>query len=129
MPAKSWNPYVAGALSGLLLVLSVWVSGKYFGASTTFVRAAGMVEKTIDAKRVGTMEYFVKETPKVDWQFMFVIGIFVGALIAARASKDFKWQAVPDSWKARFGPSVEKRSIIAMLGGALAMFGARLAGG
>ena len=42
---KTWSPYVAGALAGLLLVLSVFLTGKYFGASTTFVRAAGLVEK------------------------------------------------------------------------------------
>ena len=37
---KTWSPYVAGALAGLLLVLSVFLTGKYMGASTTFVRAA-----------------------------------------------------------------------------------------
>jgi uncharacterized membrane protein YedE/YeeE len=126
---KGWSPYLAGALSGLLLVLSVWMTGKYFGASTTFVRAAGMVEQTVAAERVSALEYFRKEVPKVDWQFMFVIGVFVGALLASVASKDFKLQPVPDSWKERFGSSVEKRAIIAMLGGALAMFGARMAGG
>ena len=45
-----WNPYLAGALVGVLAVLSVVVSTKvlgkpkYLGASTTFVRAAGMMQ-------------------------------------------------------------------------------------
>lgn len=34
-------PYVAGALSGLVIVGSVWLTGKYAGASTSFVRGAG----------------------------------------------------------------------------------------
>ena len=35
---KTWSPYAAGALAGLLLVLSVFLTGKYFGASTTRFR-------------------------------------------------------------------------------------------
>jgi hypothetical protein len=32
---KVWSPYWAGALSGVLSILSVWVAGKYFGATAT----------------------------------------------------------------------------------------------
>ena len=41
---KVWSPYLAGALTGLVMILSVGISGKYFGVSTTFVRSAGMIE-------------------------------------------------------------------------------------
>jgi hypothetical protein len=126
---KGWNPYVAGALTGLLLILSVWVAGKYFGASTTFVRSAGMLEMTVSQERVTQMEYFIKELPKIDWQWMFVVGIFFGSLIAAGTSKSFRWQGVPTMWESRFGPSKAKRAIVAFLGGTIAMFGARLADG
>jgi hypothetical protein len=37
---ESWSPYLAGSLTGLLLIFSVWFTGKYVGASTTFVRTA-----------------------------------------------------------------------------------------
>ncbi|MDP3428345.1 MAG: YeeE/YedE thiosulfate transporter family protein [Humidesulfovibrio sp.] len=127
--SKPWNPYVAGALAGLLLVLSVWVAGKYFGASTTFVRAAGMVEQTVAAERVAAMPYFMKEMPKVDWQMMFVVGIMVGSCAAALASGTFRLQAVPDRFAARFGPGLGKRFGLAFVGGMVAMFGARLADG
>lgn len=126
---KPWNPYVAGALAGLLLVLSVYATGKYFGASTTFVRAAGMVEQTVAAERVAAMPYFIKEKPKVDWQWMFVVGIVLGSCVASLGSGTFRVQAVPDRFAARFGPSVGKRFGVAALGGAVAMFGARLADG
>jgi len=126
---KGWSPYLAGALSGVVLILSVWITGKYFGASTTFVRSAGMIEKLFGAERVAKMSYFIKEVPKIDWQWMFVIGILIGALIAATTSGTFRWQGVPDMWKGRFGSSRAKRGIVAFLGGAIAMFGARLAGG
>ena len=126
---KGWNPYLAGALAGLLLVFSVWFTGKYIGASTTFVRAAGYVEQAFNPERVAALEYFKKELPKIDWQFMFVIGIFFGSLIASTTSKSFKIQAVPTMWETRFGPSRVKRGIVAFVGGLIAMFGARLADG
>ena len=126
---KGWNPYIAGALTGLLLVFSVWFTGKYVGASTTFVRSAGYIERIFDAERVSQMAYFQKEAPKIDWQFLFVVGIFFGALAASTTSKSFRWQAVPARWEGRFGPSVPKRAVAAFIGGAVAMFGARLADG
>lgn len=129
IPSRPWNPYIAGALAGLLLVLSVYVSGKYFGASTTYVRAAGMVESVVDAERVSAMAYFVKEAPKIDWQFLFVVGIGLGALAAALMSNTFRIQAVPDRFAERFGQARNLRFLLAFVGGAVAMFGARLADG
>ena len=126
---KGWNPYIAGALTGLLLVFSVWFTGKYVGASTTFVRSAGYIEMLFDAEKVASMEYFKKEIPRIDWQFLFVTGIFFGSLIASATSKSFRLQAVPAMWEGRFGPSKAKRAIVAFIGGVVAMFGARLADG
>jgi len=124
-----WSPYIAGACAGLVLVLSVWFTGKYFGASTSFVRSAGLIEKLFSAERVGQMDYFVKTAPKVDWQWMFVFGIFIGSLAASRWSGTFRLQAVPDMWRDRFGTGIAGRAMVAFLGGLVAMFGARLAGG
>ena len=126
---KEWSPYLAGGLSGVVLVLSVWIAGKLFGASTTFARSAGLIEKLFGAERVAGIDYFVKYVPKIDWQWMFVVGVLIGSLIASTSSRTFRWQAIPDMWKARFGSSRIKRGIVAFIGGAIAMFGARLAGG
>ncbi len=126
---KGWSPYLAGALSGLVLILSVWIADKYIGASTTFVRSAGLIERIFNPERVAKMDYFVKETPKIDWQWMFVIGIFVGSLVASTTSRGFQWKGVPDMWEARFGGSAAKRGVVAFIGGMIAMFGARLADG
>ncbi len=128
-PSRAWNPYLAGALAGLLLVASVYATGKYFGASTTYVRAAGYVESVADAERVSAMAYFIKEAPKIDWQFLFVVGIGVGSLGAALASRTFRVQSVPQRFAARFGQRPGLRAALAFVGGAVAMFGARLADG
>jgi len=126
---RGWNPYAAGAGAGVLSTISVWIAGKYFGASTTFVTSAGMIEKALDAERVARMPYFLKEIPRVDWQWMFVAGILLGSLISALGSGSFRWQAVPPMWEGRFGPGTARRAVAAFLGGLVAIFGARLAGG
>ncbi len=126
---NGWNPYLAGALAGLLLILSVWVTGKYFSASNAFVRTAGIMEKLVGPERTATMDYFIKYVPKIDWEWMFVIGIFIGAFISATTSGSFRLKGVPDMWARRFGPGRVKRDIAAFFGGMVVMFGARLAGG
>jgi hypothetical protein len=128
-PDGGWNPYLAGALTGVVMILSIWIAGKYFGASTSFVRSAGMLEKVVSPERVAQLEYFKLEVPKVDWQWMFVLGIFFGALLSSLTDGSFRVQAVPDMWNQNFGPSMGSRALAAFGGGAIAMFGARLAGG
>jgi hypothetical protein len=88
-----------------------------------------MIEKIIGPERVAKMSYFLKEIPGIDWQWMFVVGIFIGSLISSATSGTFFWKGVPEMWEKRFGPSKFKRGIVAFLGGVIAMFGARLADG
>jgi len=126
---NGWNVYVCGVLSGFVSIGSIWCVGKFFGASTTFVRSTGMIEQIFSPDRVASMPYFLKEMPVIDWQWMFVMGIAVGACIAAVLYQDFKIQWVPEHWRERFGLSVQKRAVVAFLGGIIAMFGVRLADG
>lgn len=125
---KLWSPYAAGALSGLVAVLSVLVAGKYLGASTTFVRAAGMLEGGVSPDLVQT-PYYLKYALAVDWQFLFVVGIVIGSFIASRMDGSFRVQRVPDMWAGAFGGAWGPRALAAFAGGVLAMYGARLAGG
>ena len=133
--SKGWSPYLAGALVGLLAVLSAAATTKvmgktnFLGASTTFVRAAGLIEKAVVPSHVKKNEYMAKEKVRVDWQFMLVVGILLGASLASRLDGSFSWEAVPPIWKERFGPSPAVRALGAFVGGLVAMFGARLADG
>jgi hypothetical protein len=124
-----WSPYVAGALIGVVSWFSVLTAGKYLGVSTTFVRTIGMIEDLFTPDRVAFLPYFIKEKPFIDWQWMEVLGILIGAFIAARLSGDFKKTFVPPMWEKRFGSSRFKRWIVAFLGGIILMFGARMADG
>lgn len=124
-----WSPYVAGALSGLLGIASVALAGKFMGASTTFVRASGMIEKILAPEWVASSAYYMSKGVAFDWQFLFVIGIFIGALGSSLSAKTFVWQSVPDMWKKKYGGGAGTRAGIAFVGGIIAMYGARLAGG
>jgi len=124
-----WSPYLAGALIGVVSWFSVLTAGKYLGVSTTFVRTIGMIESFFIPERVASLPYFVKEKPLIDWQWMEVLGILIGAFIAARLSGDFKKSFVPPMWEKRFGSSRFKRWVVAFFGGIILMFGARMADG
>ena len=131
---RTWNPYLAGVLAGILMILSVWISGKFFGTSTTFVRVAAVIEESVGID-TSTNLHFTEKKGKYgagalpDWQLMFVFGILLGAFVSARSSGDFKLQTVPDMWRKRFGSGPAKRGVVAFFGGVIALFGARLAGG
>ncbi len=124
-----WSPYLAGALSGVVLVLSVWITGKYFGASTTFARTAGAVERLIAPERVKNMAYFAKYAAPVDWQSLFWVGLMAGSFLAALTSSSFTRQMVPDMWSRRFSADPVRRGMAAFFGGLIALFGARMADG
>lgn len=132
---QSWRPYVAGALVGVLAILSVVVSDqvlgkpKYLGASTTFVRSVGLIEQSVAPGHVEGNEYFQRTAVKVDWQFMVLVGILIGAFAASRLDGSFLAEGSPPLWRDRFGPKVSTRAVGAFLGGIVAMFGARMAGG
>jgi hypothetical protein len=134
MLKKTWSPYLAGGLAGILLVLSVLISGHFLGASTTFARGASVIEQAVGID-TSVFDYFTTKKGKYgpsslpNWQLMFVFGIIIGAFIASKLSGEFKFQTVPDMWRQRFGPSPLKRGVVAFIGGTIALVGARLAGG
>ncbi len=126
---EEWSPYLAGGLTGVLLALSVLVTGKFLGASTSFVRVAGMLEKLLWPQKVAQNAYFLKKAPVVEWQVMMVLGILVGAFVSSRLSGDFQVTFVPPLWEERFGFTPFRRAVVAFVGGCILLFGARLAGG
>lgn len=127
-----WSPYVVGTGIGVLSWITFGLMGKALGTSTTMVRWAGLAESTVAAEHVQANSYFAKyllDKPAVDWQMLLVIGLPLGALASAWMSRSYRPESVPELWKARFGGSKWLRYFGAFVGGALLLFGARLAGG
>lgn len=88
-----------------------------------------MIEKLFAGKKVELKPYYQKIGLAVDWQWMLVVGVIIGSLIAALLSGDFRWQWVPPLWAAAFGDNPLLRVIVALVGGGFIGFGARWAGG
>jgi hypothetical protein len=124
-----WSPYLVGALIGVLSWFAFLSVGKLLGVSTTFVRTTGMIEKAFIPDHAKGTPYFQEEKPEIDWQWMLVLGIFIGSFLSAWISGDFSIKTVPGLWERQFGPSIWFRWSMAFLGGVILMFGARLAGG
>ncbi len=126
---EQWSPYVCGAGIGILSWLMFLLSDNHLGTSTTYARAAGMIERLFRGNRVLDREYFKKTPPNVDWQFMLVIGIVVGAFLSSIASGQAQVVWVPEPWATAFGAAIGPRLAVAFIGGAVLGIGARWAGG
>jgi hypothetical protein len=91
-----------------------------------------MLTSVFSAEHVSANAYYSKyliDKPAIDWQMMLVVGLPVGALISILLSKSFRAESVPSLWNWRFGASRPLRYAAAFAGGAIMLFGARLAGG
>lgn len=124
-----WSPYIVGIGIGVLVWISFILSDKAIGCSTAFARTSGMTERAVRGKKVEQKEYYRKFIPKVDWEWMLVFGVIVGAFISSFISGTFSVETIPDIWEKAFGDTLLFRFIIAFIGGILIGFGARMAGG
>ncbi len=124
-----WSPYAVGAGIGVLSWITFLLSDKPIGCSTAFARSAGLLERLFRGGKVNDKPYYREFAPKIDWEWMLVAGILIGAFIASLLSGQFSWSMVPGLWAAEISPAVVPRLIIAVLGGFCAAFGARWAGG
>ena len=129
LTAGRWSPYAVGIGIGILSWLTFWLSDKPIGCSTAFSRTSGMIERLFRGRRVLDKPYYRKFRPEVDWEWMLVLGIVLGAFVSSKLSGDFRIAWVPETWKAAFGAAPLPRVLTAVAGGALLGFGARWAGG
>ncbi len=128
--ARRWNPYLVGAGIGVLSMLVFWLADKPLGMSTALSQASGACAAVFMGwEEVAANAYWAKHAPKWDYGMLLLVGTFLGALASALIGGNFRVEAVPGVWKERFGPSVWKRMLGAVIGGVLVMYGARLAGG
>lgn len=106
---KRWHPFVSAVLIGLIATLA-WplsaATGRVFGLGIT-------------APSANILQYLVIGNDKfLNWSVFLVLGIFLGAFIAAKGSREFRIRAADAATSVRsFG------------GGILMGFGASIAGG
>lgn len=126
---EKWSPYVVGAGIGLLSWIAFLVSDKPLGCSTAFARTGGIIEKLFRGKNVEEKPYYKKFPLTIDWEWMLVLGVIIGAFASAKLSGGFEWNWVPIGWQSVAGESRVLRWLVALAGGTIMGFGARWAGG
>ncbi len=127
--AGRWSPYAVGVGIGILSWLAFLLSDKPIGCSTAFARTSGMIERLFRGPRVLEKPYYKAFPPVVDWEWMLVVGVVIGAFVSASISGRFAFELVPTAWAHAFGTGGAGRWAVALLGGVLMGFGARWAGG
>ncbi len=127
---KEWSPYFAGALLGIVYIVSIAVGGMIPGASGAIENLAGMIAK-ISLPDLANNPYFkFVMPPGFTTAVIIFFGIVVGSFVSAKLSGDFKISTLSDpQWRRVFGNAVWKRWLIAFLGGIVLEFGAGIAGG
>ncbi|NNJ25921.1 YeeE/YedE thiosulfate transporter family protein [Alienimonas chondri] len=130
----AWSPYAVGAAIGVLSWFAFATADHPLGITSAFENTAALAGQAVAPSLEETHPYYVDkakegESPKIGWEWMLVVGVFVGALLSSLSSGDRTNLKVPPLWRSRFGEGTAKRFVVAFLGGAVMMFGARLAQG
>ncbi|WP_337958959.1 YeeE/YedE thiosulfate transporter family protein [Vibrio parahaemolyticus] len=134
-----------GALALAAVFLLAIVLVKPIGVSTQFVIFDGVIASAIDKNLIeqnadtktgysSTNEYLAKSDGKyaksianpVNYDLIFVFSMIFGGFLASRKHKE---PALPKAHVRRFGNSPAIRYTLTFIGGFIALFGARLAGG
>lgn len=126
---KAWSPYLAGAGIGILSWFAFLLSDHPLGVSTAFAKSSGMIEKALRGDKVLQKKYYQRFEPEIDWEWMLVLGLLIGAFLSAWLSGTFRLEFTPDIWVEHFGSGIALRALTAFVGGVLIGLGARWANG
>jgi hypothetical protein len=129
-PEKPYlNPYLGGALLGVVLFLAFLITSNGLGASGGLNRITAAVEDVFVPGHIDRTPYLLKmaggnANPLDDWTVPVVIGAFLGGMISGILNGRFKWEL-------NKGPRISNgaRLFFAFAGGAIMAYGARMARG
>jgi len=123
------NPYLAGVLLGLVLLLAMYLSGRGLGASGGLKYCVVSIVETINPDHVMESAYYSKyfeegRNPLLSWLPFEVMGLLVGGFISGAISGRLKLRVEKS-------PSISsrKRLFLSFTGGIFFVYGAQLARG
>lgn len=129
MKNRYMNPYLAGTLLGLSLLLAMFLAGRGLGASGGIKYCTVSLVGAIDRQHVEKSEYYSKYfeggiKPLQNWLTIEILGVVAGGFISGAFSKRLKFRIEKS-------PSISntRRLVFAFAGGVLFVFGAQLARG
>jgi uncharacterized membrane protein YedE/YeeE len=126
---KYMNPYLGGALLGLVLVIAFWISGRGLGASGAIKSALVAGAETLAPSHTGNTTFYkaymeTHPNPLKSWLVFEMLGVLVGGFLSGAIAGRLKF-------KVEKGPGITNRIrlIFAVLGGILFGFGSQLGRG
>lgn len=129
-PKPYWNPYVAGFGLGLVLLAAFVIMGRGLGASGALSTVAALGVDKIAPEHAAANDFYMgylgdgSYNPLKDWLVFEVIGVLIGGFISGIFSGRVKKTIEK-------GPRIgnKARLFLALSGGVLMGFGAKLARG
>jgi uncharacterized membrane protein YedE/YeeE len=126
-PDRGPSPYLIGAAIGLLNIGAFVAFRKGIGVSGAYESSAALAARRLAPDAVHVNDYVKarKEPPKFNWESWLVLGTILGGMAAARTlgRNDAAWVDAPAGTESKRSP------LASAAGGALLMFGARMADG
>lgn len=129
-PEQSYvNPYVGGALLGVVLFLAFFLTGNGLGASGGLNRYVVYLEDLVAPEHIDRLSYLLKmaggeKNPLDDWIVFLTFGTMIGGFVSG-------WMHGRLKVETNKGPhiSVRTRWLAAFVGGTIMGYGARFARG
>ncbi len=125
------NPYLAGILLGLLLVATIYITGRGLGASGAFKSVAVTGAEIVAPTHTGSAKFYKEysaehpgKSPMMNWLVFEMTGVIIGAFISGLISNrlDLKFEKGPRS-------TTKMRVAGAIIGGMLWGIGSQLGRG
>lgn len=127
--SNSTSPYLIGAAIGLLNIGAFAAFRKGIGVSGAYESGAALAARQVapDALHVNNFVKAREKAPKLDWESWLVVGTVLGGMLMARAEH----RTGAKAGHSKDGPSVPslRSPLASVTGGALLMYGARMADG
>ncbi len=123
-PRPLWNPYVAGIVLGLGLLVTFVVTGNGYGATGATTRATAVLAGSVAPSLVAPHTYLHGSfTAGLNaWIVWEVVGLSIGALLGSVLAGRFKFEVDGPRQAGR-----TLRLVLALVGGTASGLGARLA--
>ena len=128
-PRPYVDPYLGGALLGLVLFASFFVTGGGLGASAALARVQTGVLDWLSARHVDRVAYFAElagdaRSPWAHYSVYMLAGTLLGGLVSGLLNRRVRLET-------RKGPRISARTrwIMAFAGGVVMAYGARMARG
>ncbi len=127
---KYMNPYLAGFLLGLLLIATIYITGRGLGASGAIKSIAVTAVESVVPSHAEHAKFYQDYTkahsgsPLKNWLVFEVFGVLIGAFLSGLISERLRFRL-------EHGPNIKSkvRIISAVFGGMLFGFGAQLGRG